>query len=232
MAILLNIRFSTLKFIDAVRRHLRLCKQSPGTQKYIDAIEGVYLKFIEICALLQEAANAVTDAYDDIIQADEVLDNAVRTVFEKCKQFDRDHKSIGVLQKIFPEKKFGPIIKEKRSKEIALVEQMIVKFESLGPKHPLFPMAAYLRKQLAIIKRANKAYGEAIHKETLAKAQVDIAKGNLMARYEENYLEARKDLGKNNAEKLFPKLISKKTREESVEILEDSVVDKDSVGEK
>lgn len=55
-------------------------------------------------------------------------------------------------------------------------------------------------------RKAIKAYEESIKQLKTTQAEEDIAKATLRRQYEINYLDARKQLGKTLAERLFPKL--------------------------
>jgi hypothetical protein len=110
MARLLHDQDSSDFHISAVGRHIRFCRQSKGAEKYATNIEPAYQDLINKKAITNSAKEKRQDAYDDIMLYDTAQDNYVRTVFEKCRQFDRDHVSEIVLKKIFPEEKYGHIV--------------------------------------------------------------------------------------------------------------------------
>lgn len=201
---------STDKHIGAARRHIRLCNQVTDAHKYAKAIEPQYEALREKHDEFQAAIDKRTDAYDDMIQSDRKLDNAVRTAFEKCKQFDREDSGSSVLVQVFPEEKFSDIIRSNRYKEPNVIEQLAVKFESLGNKHKLFPVAAYLRKHISCMRKSVTAFYEALRMEKVVQAEEAVEKGDLRTQYEANYLDARKDMGRVAANSLFPKLTHKR----------------------
>lgn len=224
MARMLRFADSADKHLDATRRHMRLCNQITGAQKYAQAIQPQFTALEEKDAQYQQAVDDRTDAYDDMILRDRELDNAVRTAFEKCRQYDRENPNDPVLQVIFPHETFGELIRKNLFKEPNSIEQLAVKFEGLGPKHKLFPLASYLRKYIACMRKSVRAFREALRKEKVAQAQEEMAKSELRTHYEANYLDARKDVGRVHADSLFPRLTHKpvipvvdEPEEESVE---------------
>ena len=215
MSEMLRYSDSTDKHLSAVRRHIRLCNQVTDAHKYAQAIEPQYEALREKHAEFQAVVDNRIDAYDDMIQSDLKLDNAVRTAFEKCKQYDRENSGSSALVQIFPEEKFSDIIRTNRFKESNVIEQLAVKFESFGEKHKLYPVAAYLRKYIACMRKSVKAFRDALRNEKVVQAEEAVVKGDLRTQYEANYLDARKDMGRVAADSLFPKLSHNKLHVES-----------------
>lgn len=190
--------------ISTVRRHIRFCRQFKGAEKYATRIEPVYQELINKQAITKSEKEKRQDAYDDVILYDTALDNGVRTVFEKCQQFDRENMSELVLKKIFPEEKYGHIVKMPYAEEPAEIEKIVIRIENLGAEHPLFPLAAELREKITKCQTAITNHYEAIRQQKRAEAEEEIAQAKLRQIYENNYLDARKEFGKVNAEQLFP----------------------------
>ena len=209
MARMLRSADSADKHLDATRRHIRLCNQVTGAQKYAKAIQPQYAALTEKHAQYKQVIDNRIDAYDDMILHDREQDNSVRTAFERCKQYERENPNDPVLHIIFPHEKYGELIRKNLFKEPNSIEQLAVKFESLGPKHKLFPIAAYLRKYIACMRKSVRAFREALRKEKVAQAQEEMVKSELRTQYEANYLDARKDMGRVHADSLFPKLAQK-----------------------
>ena len=206
MAIMLRDKESTDKHLNAGRRHIRLCKQVKGAEKYASNMETAYSQLVNKKKLTEEKSDARVYAYDDMIFRDMDLDNGVRTSFEKCKQFDRDNPGQAVLNKIFPEGKFTVITNVERTKEPDVVEQLAVRFENLGGDHPLYGTAAYLRERITASRESINAYYEAIRGQKVAEAEEEIAQADFRRQYEANYLDARKEFGRTMAERLFPSI--------------------------
>jgi len=211
MARMLNTNDAAIRCINTIRRHQRLCKQVVNDEELILQIQTTADVLISKDQVLQVKQVERENAYDDVILYDRYLDDTVRSVFEDCKQFDRKNRSETVLSKIFPDEKFGEIVRLPFAKEISDVQQISVRLKSLGEDHELFALAEQLDTSIANSKSALKTVDESITSIKMAEAEVEIAKEALIRRYEINYLEARKKYGRNTAEKLFPKIYSRKT---------------------
>jgi hypothetical protein len=210
MATMLRNNDSTDKHLNTVRRHTRLCKQISGTEEFVTNIQPAYNELKEKQALTQAKAEEREDAYDDLIFQDGLLDNAVRSTFEKCKQFDRDNIGQSVLKQIFPEEKFSDIIREPIASEPDEVEKIKIRIEELGDTHTLYPLAAILQERIDASRQAITALNDSIRAQKMAEAEEEITQGKLRQQYENNYLDARKKLGRQTAEMLFPKTSSRK----------------------
>ncbi len=208
MARLLHDQDSSDFHISAGRRHIRFCRQNKGAEKYATNIEPAYQDLINKKAITNSAKEKRQDAYDDIMLHDTTLDNYVRTLFEKCRQLDREYVSEIVLKKIFPEEKYGHIVRMPYTEEPTEVEKIAIRLESLGAAHPLYPLAAELREKVTRCQTAITNYYEAIRQQKRAEAEEEIAAAKLRQIYEINYLDARKEFGKVNAEQLFPQMSS------------------------
>ncbi len=204
MARLLHDHDSVDFHINTARRHVRFCRQIKGGDKYATNIDPAYQELIHKKAVTVSEREKRQDTYDDLQRFDTALDNMVRTVFEKCVQFDREHITEIVLKKIFPDEKYSHIIRLPYRDEPTEVEKIAIRIESLGASHALYPLAAELREKVNQSRNAIDMYYEAIRQQKRAEAEQEIAAAQLRRIYEINYLEARKDLGKENAEQLFP----------------------------
>ena len=110
------------------------------------------------------------------------------------------------MPRVFPDGKFGHIVNMNLQDEPDTVERLALRIENLGKEHPLYPLAAELRNQVAASRKAIKAYEDVIKQLKNCEADEEIAQATLRRQYENNYLDARKQLGKIRAERLFPKL--------------------------
>lgn len=168
-------------------------------QPYFDALKSK-------AGLYELAVDAAQNAGDDVLLADTDLDNAVRNVFDDCKKYDRTHTGGEVLFKIFKDGTFSEIVRMPYKDEPNEVEQIAVKIESLGASHQLYQLGALLRGAVAKVRTGIEAHKTAIRESGTAVAELEIAKADAVRAYEANYLDARKALGKANAERLFPAL--------------------------
>jgi hypothetical protein len=204
MAQLLYQRDSAQKHVSATRRHLRLCKQVKPAQALVKQITPAYELVIEKDQALQEAKVIREDRYDDMLLADNLLDDSMRNLFRRCEEYDRSHLGEMVLLKIFPDGKFSQIVNMNREEEPAMVEKLAMRLENLGEKHPLYTFATELRQKVEGARKAIRAYQESVQVLKMAETECEMACATLRRRYEGNYLDARKLMGKALAEQLFP----------------------------
>lgn len=206
MAQLLFERDSTGKHLNAVRRHIRATKKVKGAEALADAIQPYHAALEQKKDERLAKVTAREDANDDLAFADVNLDNAIRTTFERFKQYDRENPTDRSLAKVFPDETFGDIIRLPIKDEPGEVEAIAIRIDKLGESHPLAGEAVTLR---ALAAESNAAIGTlqaAIREEKAAEAEEEIAQADLRRQYENNYLDARKLFGRQVAEQFFPKL--------------------------
>jgi hypothetical protein len=217
MARLLSTHESASSCLNIVRRHERLIRQVANNNSLLEPIKKVR-ENLEIKLKVKNDKQAQREnAYDDLILSDRNLDDSARTIFEKCEQYDREHPSEIILKKVFTDEKYGVIVRLPFAKEVIELDKIVVRLESLGSGHALFPLAAELKTRINITKEGIKANDAAIVDVKMAEADVEIAKEGLIRQYEANYLEARKMYGKNNCEKLFPRMQTRSETDEEPE---------------
>jgi hypothetical protein len=217
MARLLYKQDSTALYIRLTRRHIRLCGQVKGGAPYAQAIQPKLDRLLQTAQALSVAEDVYENTYDDLILKDADLDDGVRTLFERSRQYDRENGgSVSVL--LFPDLTFSDIVNMPYSEEPKKVSSLIQKLETLEPAHELRSLASVLQQKVDAVNGALNARQQAA--DGIRKAQVDeeLAKNEVRAQYEANYLDARKSLGKQTAESLFPKLPKRrdKAEEESI----------------
>ncbi len=186
-----------------------MARKQKGTEKFVENTTPKQQNLIEKHQLTTTAIEQREDAYDDIQYADHDLDDTIRTLFENCEQHDRNYANNPVLKKLFPKGTFSDIIRMPYAKEPAEAERIAATIDTLGNTHPLYPMAAALRTNIAGVNTAIDAYKKAITDLTRAEVNEEIAKAELRQQYEFNYLDARKEFGIEFAERIFPVLASR-----------------------
>ena len=206
MAQLLYERVSTRKHLSATRRHMRLCRQFNGTQPLVDQVQLPYNVLKDKHEATRSKQEQREDRYDDLLTADNQLDDQVRLVFRRCEEHDRATPAEAVMPRVFPKGKFGHIVNMNLQEEPDTVERLAMRIENLGKEHTLFPLATELRNQVAASRKAIRAYEDMIKQLKACEADEEIAQATLRRQYENNYLDARKQFGKSRAERLFPKL--------------------------
>jgi hypothetical protein len=145
----------------------------------------------------------------------------VRTLFERSRQYDRENGgSVSVL--LFPDLTFSDIVNMPYSEDPKKVSDLIQKLETLDPAHELRPLIGILQQKVNAANTALNARQQAA--DTVRRCHVDeeLAKNEVRAQYEVNYLDARKSLGKQIAESLFPKIVKRKAKTEEEDINSES----------
>lgn len=207
MAAMIFTRDSTNKVLGVCRRHKRRCNRVKGAGKYAELIDPAYENLIKKWSQREEARENSIDMKDDIFMETTVVNNAIRTVYEDCKQYDRLHPDSTVMNSIFPSGTFyNDFILLKLGKKVLKVKQLIYKFTTLSDKHHLFKCAAMLKNKLHKLEKTRKLFQEAKHAEKLAEVDEQMAKADLCKAYEANYLDARHTFNRDFAESLFPKI--------------------------
>ncbi len=217
MTQLLSSRYSTERCMNSSRRHQRLSKQVVKDETLSNQIQPAMNDCKAKMDFLQQKSDAKEEAYDDMVLSDRLLDDEIRSLFEDCKQFDRVNPAAMVLTKIFPDEKFGEIVRLPYAMEINEANKIVLRLESLGVEHSLVPSVAKMRDKITVASTAQEGLSDAIREEKMAEAEVEIAKGALIRQYEHNYLDARGKYGKRNTEKLFPRIQSRSTSADSDE---------------
>lgn len=210
MARLLYETDSADKHLSSARLHTRRCALVPNTGKYVDAIDPFYTDLQAKSSERGLKRVAREDAYDEVVFYDSVMDNEVKNLFRDSVKYDSKHPGELVEKKLFPKGKFTVITDINREDEQDAVDALILRVETLGAEHELYPYAALLNEKLTQCRNSTNTLKEKQSEENLAKANEDISKETLRRQYEKNYLDARADLGRNLAERLFPKNPRKK----------------------
>jgi hypothetical protein len=203
MARLLAARDSTTIHLNLSRRHQRLARRYRQTA-LADAIKP-FIDALKDKADLAEESDLDRQAADDAVSAaDADLDDAVRNLFDSAKIAERHDLTGRLLDTLFPDGRFTTITDAADADEPALVEALITRLASLGDNHALAPHVALLRTAISEVNAAFKAHDEAVTAMQVADAAESLAASNLRKQYEANYLDARKQLNRALAERLFP----------------------------
>ena len=205
MAKMLLSRFSAERCINLAWRHQRLCKRVVNDAKIASQIKPA----ISLCKtkmeLLTKKKEGREIAYDDLVLSNNALDDEIRSVYENCNQYIRNHPADLLVNQIFPDGKFGDLVRLPFEQEIIEAEKMVLRLLSLGEEHQLHSWVEKLNYKISEGKKAIKAESTANKAEKNAKTEVNIAKDKLIRQYEHNYLDARKKYGNFTANKLFPR---------------------------
>ena len=212
MAQLLYPRHSTDTHKNATRRHMRLCRQHKGAEKYAIAVEPLLEDLEEKNRLKEEAKLNKESAKDNVMLKDTDLDNSIRTLFDKCKAFDRDHPGRPILTQLFPDGKSSTIVFASYEEEPDMAVHLLTRLATLGPDHVLASESQKINDNIDKCRLALTAHNEAVKILKNTVANEDISKLNLEKQYEFNYLDAVKEFGKAFANRLFPIISSGKKK--------------------
>ena len=214
MAQLLSSRYSAERCMNSGRRHQRLSKQVVNDERLSNQIQPAMDDCKLKLTITDQKAEIREDAYDDLVLADRFLDDEIRSLYDSCKKYDRDHPGALVLMKIFPAEKFGDIVRLPFAVEAGEAEKIALRIEHLGAEHDLSVYLSTMNTKINAVKKALDRYHTAIRNEKMAEAEVVIAKEVLVSKYEANYLDARRKYGKSTCDKLFPKTTIRNTSTE------------------
>ncbi len=203
---MISTRFSVARLLGIVRRHIRLLKQVFNAENLINLIQTEYDALSEKQAEVETKVRARENAYDNIVLAYNLADDGVRNLFDACQQFDRNNPGSNVTVRIFPDEKFGEIIRLPLASEVLQIEDLVIRLKELGTDHSLSTFISVLEEKATAVKTSISNLQACVHDVKVTEAEAEIAKEVLIRKYELNYLEARKTYGKKDAEKLFPKL--------------------------
>ncbi len=201
------------KVENGTMRHISLCRQTPGGEKFESLMKPVFGDFQLKRTALQMAGNNKDMATDIVYLCIGTLDDNIRKVQARAKEFDRENMT-EITAMIFPKGNISDIVNAPIRKEPDLALVIAQKIESLGNAHALYPLAAEIRAQVEKCKAAFADEAEKIKLVGQAEVEVTLAKLAVIKQYSSNYFIAAQDHGKQYAENLFPKLYTRKPKEE------------------
>jgi hypothetical protein len=213
MAKMLYQRDSTAKHRRLGRRHARLCGQVKGTAKFGEKMRQPLETLKEKENERLEATILREDAYDDVVLCDGDLDNAVRTAFEKIRQYDREN-GTSFLVLFFPTHGFYEIITKPYSQEPQEVKNIVIKLNGLEDGHPLKSLADDLLQKVEASFAAWDVYQKSISLLKEMRAAEELSKLAVRQQYECNWLDARKEFGAAVADRIFPKAAKHAVKDE------------------
>jgi hypothetical protein len=164
----------------------------------------------------KKAQKDETTARDTMRLIDLILDDELRKVQGRSKEYDKAQPGSNTEKLLFPDG-ITPVVNMPIEKEPDAAHEIALKIISLGSGHELYPLAAEIE---AAIENCRKISDQRISAlKTLGDAQtaVEIAKIAIVRQYNSNYYVAASDMDKNYAERLFPVLRSPKKKDDGEE---------------
>jgi len=194
---------------DAAERHLRLCTQSKNGAKYADLIKLFYNDFEDKRDVYKKAVKNTTFALDSTKLRDTELDDVLRDVNGRAKEYDRNNPGSNVESLLFPEGLTEVVnITDKAEPEAA--RGIAKKITSLGAEHPLNSFVSLIETAIQASELAFEELVTVSKAEGNANTDFVISKLKLVKQYNASYFVAANDFGKSFAEKLYPKLHTEK----------------------
>ena len=197
---------STATLIETGRRVCRLCDQEGSiAQKYKVSILDAEQALRSSAGALQVKTFERVTCYDTLVLAESQLDDAVRATFYSCRKYDWNSGEIPILEKIFPDAVFSPVVQAPRNRKHDLIIRMIARLDSIGLNgNPLANEKEELEKALSKAVSAEELYEQSMHEESKARALEKLGKQEYVERYNAVYYQACSDLGRYVANRLFP----------------------------
>ena len=197
---------------DAAERHLRLCAQTKNGDKYSTIIQPYFDDFKEKRLIFGKFEKDVNAAQDTVWLNDSILDDVLRDLHGRTKEFDRNNTASEIINILFPNGNLTPVITTPDKEEPDVAHNIKLKIETLGNNHTLYPFASKIESAVSGCRKALQKQVVAIQAQGAASTALYLSKTALVRKYNANYFLAAGEQGKNYAEKLFPQLRSKKKK--------------------
>jgi hypothetical protein len=156
-------------------------------------------------------------AMDYIRLCDMLLDDIMRKLHGRAKEYDRVMPGKNARMLLFPKGRLTPVVSMPLNDEPDEAEQIASKIESMGEENSLYPLAAEIREAVEKCRQAAKDYASILDTISGIRTAVDLVKVNLSRQYASNYFQAAAEFGKNYAEQLFPEIHSSYRNVETTE---------------
>lgn len=199
-------RDSIPRVLDAAERCMRLCRQNRNADKYEKSLIPSYNDMMEKNQQRIKAGNDCTAAYDLVRLFDLNLDDCLRKVHSRSKEYDRENPGSSTLTMLFPKGNITPVITMPLDEEPDEAEQIAQKLTALGEQHPLYPLAKEIIDAVADCRKALKAQEEVTKVYYQTRTAAELSKLALIRQYNGMYFVAASEVGKSFAERLFPQL--------------------------
>lgn len=217
MAQMLSKNDSAIRVRRAVRRHLRLSRRHPDAeaktiaQRIVAPMSGLE----EALAKAVSAADAAEDAFDDWNQEDHLLDQQVRKLSFRCREWDASRPGDQTLARVFGGMTATEVIRAPRHKQPDIVAKIVVRGRELPVGHSGLELLEGLERRAHGSRKAHREYLDAEQCVGAANAAVDMARLVVVRAYRDNYIDIERASGAEVAEACFP--ILRRTRKSVAE---------------
>jgi len=206
MAQMLSKKDSAAKIKRAVRRHLRLSRRHPDGEAKVIA-----QRILEPMAALERAvaaasaaADAAEDAFDDWNQEDHLLDQQVRKLGFRCREWDASRPGDQTLRRVFGGLSASEVTRMPRHEQPDFVVKMVVRGRELPAGHSGAELLDDLARLAQSSRRAHRAYLDAEQRVGAANAAVEMARLVVVRAYRDNYIDIERASGSEVADACFP----------------------------
>lgn len=208
MAQMLSKIDSATRATRAVRRHLRLSRRQPDAEakRIAERIIGPLTALERALDKASSAADAAQDAFDDWYQEDQLLDQYVRKLGFRCREWDASRPADQTSARVFGGMTPSEVTRAPRHKQPDLVAQIVVRGRELPEGHSGRELLGDLERLAASSRSAHRAYLDAEQRAGAARAEVDIARLTVIRAYRDNYIDIERACGRDVAEACFPLL--------------------------
>jgi hypothetical protein len=202
---------------DASERFMRLCNQNRNAEKYKALLLPYYNDFVEKATHLDNMQKEVNFAQDLVWLYDEGLDNVLRDLNGRAKEFDRNNPGSNVANLLFPGGNITSIVTLPDKEEPDAAQGITQKVMALGTSQELYPFVAKIGEAVANCRTALAQQLTAFQNMGNAKTALTISKFALVRQYNAGFFVAANDVNKEFAEKLYPRLRPAKKKNGDVE---------------
>ena len=157
----------------------------------------------------EAAEEAEENAADDLELAGRDGANAIRNLSSAAKQYDRANPGERTHDTLLADG-YSDFIHSDGTVVPLTLDKLVAKVKSLGDTHALAPNGAALITTATAIRTADAALKTATEARAIAEANEEIAQAALRRAYEANYLDGRKKFGREEVERLFPRIRRRK----------------------
>ena len=220
MAKKLNDAMSSEVHINYSFRHSRRCKQTKGATELASAIDPFITELETKSSETKKEKLSHNNSYDDLIFNSSGLDDCIRTISDRAKQYDRENPGRPVHKLLFPNGGYSTILRFPIAKKANASEELKERIKSLGEEHVLAAQVLLLTEAITNVRTSITALQQADTKVRTAIANEEVAQANLRKRYEFNYLDAIKMFGKTFANRLFPQTVYRKKIDDEVAVVD------------
>lgn len=214
MAEMLRDSDSSEKHLAVVWRHMRLCALIKGAAKLRVNITPAYERLAQCQSETKKAVEAQENARDVLTVRGYEAADLLRKTSDLARLADREATGNPVSAQIFKEGGFGVFLNSQGLCSAASARTVAQRIENLGAGHSLAPQKDELYAAEAAIIAAEQAFEAAVREKGVKHVEEELAQAALRKAYEDNSLDARKELGKRVAERLFPAIRKRAANEE------------------